>query len=106
MMLKIEAEWAADMTNHTDEMSEEKLKAYIALLKDQLKTQAKEKNEIFSNPKYYNISFFAQGPSMLTVTSRDINHYIQEKENQDRGLLYTIQANDKTADRAVASLLV
>jgi hypothetical protein len=43
---------------------------------------------------------------MLTVSSRDINYYIQEKENQDRGLLYTIQANDKTADRAVASLLV
>jgi hypothetical protein len=106
MMLKIEAEWAADMTNHTDEMSEEKLKAYIALLKDQLKTQAKEKNEIFSNPKYYNISFFAQGPLMLTVSSRDINYYIQEKENQDRGLLYTIQANDKAAERAVSSLIV
>jgi hypothetical protein len=106
MMLKIEAEWAADMTNHTDEMSEEKLKAYIALLKDQLKTQAKEKNEIFSNPKYYNISFFAQGPLMLTVSSRDINYYIQEKENQDRGLLYTIQANDKAAERTVSSLIV
>jgi hypothetical protein len=106
MMLKIEAEWAADMTNHSDELSEEKLKAYIALLKDQLKTQAKEKNEIFTNPKYYSISFFAQGPLMLTVSSRDINYYIQEKENQDRGLLYTIQANDKAAERAVAGLIV
>jgi hypothetical protein len=52
MLLKLEIEWVHKTTAHLDELSDEKLKMYISVLKEQVDQLKKEKYQLVRKPQY------------------------------------------------------
>ena len=57
-MLRLELEWVANETNNLENLSEDKLKVYIATLKQQVKELEIESIQIQQHPRFHVISEF------------------------------------------------
>lgn len=101
-MLQIEAEWGSEQK----EKNEDKLTSYVALLRDQVKKQEAEINQMVNHPRFYSLAFFAQGAhNMLRVSIKDMQRALEMEETKARSLLFTLEAKDKTSLRTINGMI-
>lgn len=70
-LLKLEMEWVHQTTDHLDQLSDDKLKSYIAVLKEQVGQLKNEKYNLRHNPRYNSIQ------DLLFVTEKQALKHIQ-----------------------------
>ena len=83
-LLKLEMEWVHKTTDHLEQLSDAKLKAYISALKQQVAELEVEKNAIRYNPRYNDVSDYF-----------DINDKVAEKR------IKTIKEQFKNASKEI-----
>ena len=66
-LLKLEIEWVYKTTEHLDEISEEKLKSYVSVLRSRAKELEAEKFQLYRHPRFTVVNDYAFRPEKIAI---------------------------------------
>jgi hypothetical protein len=105
-MLTIEAYWMNDLGDVADRVSEDKLKAYIQIFKDQLKDLKSEIENTYINPRYRLLMFFSQyGPVTTDRKFRSVLDTLQNIETDTHETLDHLDSTETKRKKLIKAMI-
>jgi hypothetical protein len=105
-MLTIEAYWMNDLGDLADRVSEDKLKAYIQIFKDQLKDLKSEIENTYINPRYRLLMFFSQyGPVTTDRKFRSVLDTLQNIETDTHETLDHLDSTETKRKKLIKAMI-
>jgi hypothetical protein len=105
-MLTIEAFWMNDLGDVADRVSEDKLKAYIQIFKDQLKDLKSEIENTYINPRYRLLMFFSQyGPVTTDRKFRTVLYTLQNIEDDTHDTLHHLESSEAKRKKLIKAMI-
>lgn len=89
-LLKLEMEWVHKTAEHLDELSEDKLKSYIAVLKEQVAQLKTEKFAVRNNPRYQVVG------AILHLTEKQALRVIEQHKKACNIMIASLKSNAAT----------
>ncbi len=83
-LLQLEMEWVVSESDHLANMQDQKLKFYIASLKEQVAELERERNALYHHPRFSNIKHFAHYHE--ANARREINNLVSSHKKQRKSL--------------------
>jgi hypothetical protein len=82
-LLRLEMEWVYKTSEHLEQIAEDKLKVYTSVLKERVSELEMERQMIYRNPKFENISDFIGYPQAVAI-----NYIKKERLEKVSGIKY------------------
>jgi len=95
-LLKLEMEWVHKTSEHLEKLSDDKLKAYISALRQQVNELESEKFNLAYNPRFTDIQEYADYPEKHAM------HVIWRKKSELRNIFGNLQSLVSTFERTTS----
>jgi hypothetical protein len=105
-LLMIESKWIVQAVESHQEFSDEKLRGFIGLLKEQLKSQEQSVLDLMRDVRYRPLVFFSGSlQAMLQMTAQEMAFGLRDEIEHQKAVLYEIETPGKSGRRAIDALI-